>query len=253
MDIEEYIKGNDSLEKKEKYLRDVIDTLDKESFELFNEIIDLSDESVYKIIPLYERTHHLTEMYNSVLEAINYINKIEASSFEFAFKRYQLKKLLISLTTMSTFLLNAILGIFSFVVLTKKANKDFADELVEIYNSMETIDDDKVKIILRTLDNCARLLNGKKNKIFEHLKEIQPNIKESLCVMICNDAIRGFINDEVSLEQINSLDPFYKDTIVNILKKDLNIDTCDLNELLLLAKENSKKDKMLLLENKMTR
>lgn len=250
MEIEEYVKGNDTLEKKEKYISRVVDMLDKESFELFKEIIDLSDESIYKIIPLYERAHYLTDVYNDVMDAINYINKIEASNFEYAFKRYQLKKLLISMTTLSTFLLNALLGILSFVILSKRANKDFADECIEIYDAMEFISEEQLRVIFATLGNCSRLLNGKKNRIFDHLRKIQPDINESLCIMICNDAIKEYISGNASIEQIEYLDPYYKSTIVNILKQDLNSDSDDLIELLNLAKEKSDKSKLLLLENK---
>ena len=44
MNILEYVNGKDSLDKKEKVVIDTIDILDRESFNLFGEIIDLSDE-----------------------------------------------------------------------------------------------------------------------------------------------------------------------------------------------------------------
>lgn len=248
MEIEEYVKGKDTLEEKEKYISRIIDMLDKESFELFKEIIDLSDESVYKIIPLYERANYLTDVYSKVMDAISYVNKIEASNFEYAFKRYQLKKLLISMTTISSFLLNALLGIFLFVILSKKANKDFADECDEIYNAIDTIDDEKLRVIFTTLGNCSRLLKGKEDRVFKRLKEMQTD--ESLCIMICNDAINSYISGEVNAQQLLCLEPNYQSTIVNILKQDLNTDSEDLIELLTLAKEKSSKNTMLLLENK---
>ena len=239
MGVLEYIKTIKPLEKREKYISDLIASLDKDSFELFNEIMDLSDESVYKIIPLYKRTIGLTNIYNEIDVAINDVIKEEAANYNSVSGKYQFRHLLITITTFYALMTNVIFGILTFIVLTKRNNKDFADEVVDIYDSLDIIDDSRESIIQTTLENCARILNSKKEKIIQHYFDSELDLSEKLRMMVSNDAVKDFLNGDISAKDISFYREEYKRSIINMLQKDLNIDSEDLELLLNLTKDKS--------------
>ena len=239
MKVIEYIKTIKPLEEREKYISDLIISLDKESFELFNEIMDLSDESVYKLIPLYKRTIGLTDIYNGITEAINDVIKEESFNYNSVNGKYQFKYLLITIVSFYAFMTNALFGILAFILLTRRNNKDFANDVVDIYDSLDVIDDSREPIIHTTLDNCARILNSKKEKIIQHCFDSELDLSEKLRMMVSNDAVKDFLNGDISTKDISFYREEYKKSIINMLKKDLNIDSEDLELLLNLTKDKS--------------
>ena len=66
MDLMEYAKGKDPLYKKEEYLFDVVEKLDKKSLALYREIMDLSDKSLYKTDILKSKVMELMELSTSL-------------------------------------------------------------------------------------------------------------------------------------------------------------------------------------------
>ncbi len=236
MNALEYVKGKDSLEDKEKFVYDTFNKLDKESFDLFNEIIDLSDYSYYKLMSLYLRTNKLASITKDTIEASNSLNKIEENSFSYATRRYQFKKLMVIFATMFSFLSSSILALLAYVVLSKKANKDYAIELESVYNAMEIVDEDKVKIITNTLQNCQRLLDGKERKILKHLLDSKDNEEVLNNLVLINETIQNYIDGNINYESINKMNDEFKNNLKGILMQDLNAEEEDLFNLLELAK-----------------
>ena len=250
MSIEDRLKNIKPLNKKEEYLTNIIDILDKETLELFKEIMDLSDSSIYKLNPLYERTIGLTKMYSETTESLNKLLKAEANNYSTISGKYQFRYLLITITTFYAFMTNALLGIVAFILLTKRNNKDFAKDVVEIYDSVDMLYDSRVSIIQSTLDNCTRILNGKKEKILQHYFDNNIDLSDKLRIMISNDAVMGYLSGETSVDQIMHFSDENKSSIVEMLKKDLNVDTDNLEELLNLTKEKNDHGMKLVMEYK---
>ena len=250
MNVEERIRNIKPLYEKEEYVTKLLDTLDKETFELFKELVDLSEESVYKLTTLYKRAICLSDMYSQTLDAVNVMLKEEANNYSLISGKYQFRYLLISITTFTAFMANALLGIASFILLSRKNNKDFANEIMGIYDAIDKLSctDEKSPIIHKTLDNCARMLDNKKDIIMFNCFDPKNDMSERLRILISNDAITGYINGEVSFEQIMQFTEVNKNSIINILRQDLNIDTDDLEVLLGLAKENNDNGMKLVME-----
>lgn len=239
MNITSYFKSTAPLEKREALLFKMIDELDKESFILFNEIVDLSDESYYKLESLATRIISLIKIYKEIDESFEYINKIEESSYDYAAKRFQLKRTLIAITTVYASIVNFILGITSFVVLNDIASKEFIDELNNINDKLSEFDKDKLIRIRRTLENTTRLFCGKLKRIANNNELTDSN--NMLLLIIANDYIKDYIEGNIPTEKINFLSDKIKDRITSILKKDLNIDNNNIYELLNIAKKNNQK------------
>ncbi len=248
--LEIYIKGTAPLEKREEIIFSLIDSLDNESYKLFNEIVDLSDYSYYKLSNLSIRAKELKRIYTLTNELFEYIKDIETASFDYAKKRWQLKCFLTSYVTLQVFLTSklistgtitqqtmlnyiatAIFGVGAFTVLFKKANKDYAYELSAISESVRRFSDERLAVIGSTLDNCERLIYAKYKN---HEKD------ENIDILIteANNFIASFIDGKVTEEETNTIPNELKRVMVTILKQDLTSESDDLLSLLNEAKNN---------------
>lgn len=240
IDIIDYSKGKDYLENREDFLFKLIDLLDKESLELFNEIVDLNNNSLYKIDNLIYRVEGLRRLLNETAESFAYINEIELSSYDFAARRFQLKRLLTAMVSVYAFLANALLGITAFVMLNHKASTDFCDEIEEIGEKVKRFNENDIYKIRETINNCGRILNGKIKKMEEDIKtgDLIDNYGEA------NQYINLYLYNKIDDDYIGKLSETTTIRMIELLKSDLNSDSNNIYELLELAqskKENGKK------------
>lgn len=236
-EITNYSKGKEPLEDRITYVCNLIDKLYKDSFTLFSEILDLGEESYYKVNNLIERTIELNKLYKDTKEAYNYLAEIELSSYNYAFRRFQLKLMVTMLVTIYSFLSNALLGIFAFVVLNKKASKELVKEVAKLEKSDGKFDDDKVDITERTLDNCNRILNGKLKRMEETYKGY--SVTKDYVVVTSNYYLSLFLDDKIGIDKIDALTSSQKEEIKIILKHDLKTDIDDIYSLLNIAKKKN--------------
>ena len=253
VNIIEYSKGKDSLEKREKYIIDLINKLDKESYDLYSDIIDCSDNSYYQLPNSSFRCNELAHMFDEVLDAYEYLNNINENSVMSATRRFQLKRMLTLITTVYAFYANALLGIVSFVLLNNKASKDYYNELVDIESLYNNFDEDRITKIESTLQYCARLYNTNLKRMKKKSKEIKEDDEIGINVLIANSYIHGYINNEIDIDIFYELPELIQKNIMNILKKDLNCDKNNLSELLYLAKNKDDKSLKLVKEYKQTK
>lgn len=241
-DLVEYSKSKEPLKKREEVLFQTIDYLDKESYDLYCEIMDLGNESLYKTEELALRINNLMILYNQVKEAYEYLSQIELSSYNYAVKRHQTKEFLILLTTFYTFIASPIFGIAAFVVLNRMATKSFVEELAEIEQAVKQFDiEDKMHLIHTTIDNSFRILNGKVERSHASL-ENEDNKEETSLIIIANIMISLCLTGGISKNCLSYFSEPLQRKMADILKKDLNVETSDLNELIDLSlKEEEKK------------
>ncbi len=169
-DILEYAKSKDPLESREQRLFDMVNKLDIDSFDLFSEVIDLDNSTFYKFQGLVNRCNQLIDLYNKTNEAFEYLNLIEQESYTYAARRFQTKRMLAAMATIYSFIVNALLGLATFILLNNSANKSFVEELEKANEQMQKFDEVKLKRIETTLGNCDRLLHGKEKRFFESEK-----------------------------------------------------------------------------------
>ena len=229
LDIERFTKSTKPLEEREQLLFKLIDSLDKESFQLFCETVDLSSDSLYKLPNLANRYKELARIYELTKDAYEYLNRIEESSYTYASKRYVLKYMLASLLAVNTIFLNAIVSIASFVILTKKANKDLLREIEFIDSKMAGFDEEKLRITGITLENCERFIKAKLNNNPDSLDD---------SIIIANKYISDYIDERVTIEGISILPDYIKTIMLKILQQDLKNQSNSLLELLTIAKSN---------------
>ena len=241
-DLVEYSKSKEPLKKREEVLFQTIDYLDKESYDLYCEIMDLGNESLYKTEELAIRINNLMILYNQVKEAYEYLSQIELSSYNYAVKRHQTKEFLILLTTFYTFIASPIFGIAAFVVLNRMATKSFVEELAEIEQAVKQFDiEDKMHLIHTTIDNSFRILNGKVERSHETL-ENEDNKEETSLIIVANIMISLCLTGGISKNCLSYFSEPLQRKMADILKEDLNVETSDLNELIDLSlKEEEKK------------
>ena len=232
IDVRGYFKGDDSIENKEELLFSIIERLDQESYRLFSEIIDLDKESTYKIDSLALRCQELNFLYLAIEDCFNYLNDIEVKGYAYASKRLQSKRLLASVVTINLFMFNFVLAIIAYIMINRKANKEFADEFARISERVFNFDEERLDLIKRTLDNCNRLLEGKMNKLSITIEHDYDGL-----IAKSNDIIEGYIRGKLGNDYIEKLPPDIQNHIVNILHNDLNVDSKDIYELLGLTKE----------------
>lgn len=231
-DILEYFKGKDRLENREEVLFKLIDELDKESCQLFSEIMDLSNESYYKIYNLYSRVKNIQKLYNETKESFSYVGKIELSSYDYAGRRFQLKRLLTAMATVYASMANVFLGIAAFVLLNQKASDDFIKELMDINDRMDKFDESQMERIGMTIDNCVRLLESKLYKMNEDGNLYNTINNMDLFITQVNSFIIGYVEGLIDYNTIESLSDKFKIEMIKILKNDLNSDSENLFELL---------------------
>jgi len=241
-DIISYTKGKDSLKNKEKHVSDIIDLLDKESYKLFCEIMDLDDDSLYKANSISTRIIELSNLYNRVVQAYENINDIEESSYLHISKKYQIKRMMLMITSVYAFLISIFHGIVVFILLSKMNNKSYREELNELLE-IEQIDESKFDLIDVTLDNCDRIFNGKLDRVS---KKISSNSIYDYDIVTSNMLITLYLQESITKENFESLSIESKERIINILKNDLNTDCNDLYELLDMAKKEDHNSKVLI-------
>lgn len=231
MDIIKFAKSTAPIEEREEFIFKLVDSLDVESINLFNDTTSLSSEAYYNIDSIIKRSHELNRIYMSVLEAYEYINNIELSSYVYAARRFQLKRMLTAIATLYAFMVNGFFGLFTFVLLNQKASNDFCKELENIYDIIEQFDFEKLEKVSVTLDNCARILCRKK-QIISDSESINGNI-----VNEANSFISLYLEDYVSLDDLKYLSDDVKLEIINILKNQFDSEIDDIGELLNIAKK----------------
>lgn len=241
MNIEKFATGTTPLEKREDFIFKLVDLLDEESFKLFSDIVDLEKNSLYKIPNLNQRFEVLQKTYLATKSAFEYIHKIEESSYDYATKRYLLKSCLASIVSVNLFLINALFGILSFYFLNRRANRDFAEELVDISDIIQKFDFEKLKRTGITLDNCERFLS-RINTDYES--------KYSDDIIDANIIIESYVDGEIDKESIESLSNTIKQTIISLLNQNLNTSTNNIYELLDLEKNRQEKSFALIKEYK---
>ena len=240
-DIVEYSKSKEPLKKREEVLFQTIDYLDKESYELYCEIMDLGNESIYKTEELALRINDLMELYNKVKEAYEYLVQIEFSSYNYAVKRHQTKEFLILLTTFYTFMASPVFGIAAFVVLNRMATKSFVEELAEIEQAAKQFDiEDKMNLIHTTIDNSFRILNGKVERCHATL-ENEDNKEGASLIVVANIMISLCLTGGISKNSLSHFSVPLQRKMADILQKDLNVETSDLNELIDLSRKKEEK------------
>ena len=169
MDLDSYFKGTDNLENREQVLFDIIDKLDKESFNLFSEVLSLHKNSFYKLDNLVKRTEDLY------------------------------------LTCLS------------------------------IYG------EDKLNLIKNTLENCSGLLEGKIKK--------KDELYNNESILTANIFIFNYINGTTNDEDVKLLSTESKNSIIEILGRDLNVKSNDIYELLDLSKKQYKSSELKLIKD----
>ena len=242
--IDKYVKSPLSLEEREIFLFDLIKKLDVESFQLFSEVLDLNEKSIYRIENLTRRTSSLIDITQSTLDAFEYLNNIEQKSYDYATKRYQLRSLLTAITTINTMLINTVFAIISFIILNGQNNKAFVKDLEAINKRYIQFDQDRLNTIMTTLENCTRIIYGKTNKM---KNMIQTDTIENRLLIHANTYIAFYLDGSIESQGISSLPNLIKNTMIEILQKDLDSDNPNLLELLELAK--NKKEQSLKLIN----
>lgn len=247
MDLMEYAKGKDPLYKKEEYLFDVVEKLDKKSLALYREIMDLSDKSLYKTDILKSKVMELMELSASLSNAFVYLNEIEMSSYNFANSRFMFKKMLTSIMTVYAFLANPILGIISFVALSKKAGDDYINELLDINDVIDKFDFDKVRRINRTALNCDRMITDKCIKE-EQLEESSTDTLEYYNILKANYYIINYLRGSLDESLLDTLDNDTRNLLMEILQSDLNSESDNIYDLLERTKKSLNDKKELLLK-----
>jgi hypothetical protein len=235
MEVVDYLKGKDYLEKREEKLFELLDKLDEESFKLFSEIVDLDMNSFYKVDNLFMRINNLSDMYEKLVDCFEYLKNIELESFVYAGKRLQLKRLLIAIVTIYACLNNALIGIGGYIVLSNMANKSFGEENGDITLRVDKYSKYDLQKISRTLINCANILKGKMDRLYsqEELDGLDEHI------IFANNTIASYLDGEIGLEEVKLLSEEDKESILRILQKDLNSEETSIYKLLSLLKTKS--------------
>ena len=237
-DIIEYIKGTAPLEERRKFLFDLINNLDKESFDLFSDIVDLTEYDFYKNVNLTTRIEYLDSITADVMDGFEYLSKIDTSRYNYAVNRYRFKLFLSMIASGFAFASNIPLGLLSFIVLNKKASKDYTRELEFIGNNVDKYDDEKLNIIANTIANSARIYNSKANNtkdmVLNEMALINGGDDEVMVDAIClaNMSIIAYQNGDLNSTSLNSIPDVVKEVMISLLQYDLSEETNDLKELL---------------------
>ncbi len=237
-DIVRYAKSKERLEKREDFLCKLIDDLDKESEALFDEIVNLSDISYYKISNLTNRVNNIERLFKETEVAFAYIDDIEKYSYIFADMRRRLKGLLTAITSIyAFFLVSPPFGILSYSLLSITNMDYFYRELDDINNRIDRLNAPRLNRINSIIGNCDRILNGKVNKMNEDGNLHKVINDTSLLVTRVNNYIFMYIDGMINYSDIETISEEEKELLIDILKQDLNTDIDDLYELLELAKK----------------
>lgn len=235
--IIEYIKGTAPLEERRKFLFDLINNLDKESFELFSDIVDLTEYDFYKNVNLTARIEYLDSITADVIDGFEYLSKIDTSSYNYAVNRYRLKLFLSMIASCFAFTSNIPLGLLSFIVLNKKASKDYARELTYIGTNLDNYDNEKLNKIANTIANSSRIYNRKannaKNMVLNEVDLINGDDDVMIdAVCLANMSIIAYENGDLNPTSLDFIPDPVKEVMISILQYDLDEETNDLIELL---------------------
>lgn len=229
------------MELEERMFFELVNSLEKEVNSLYDEIIDMNNETLYKFNDVAERLTATMLLFNKMTEMFEYYYKKGEDNYMSATRRFQLKKALTILTTVYAFLANPLLGIGSFVLLNMKATKDYAYELEGLDEFLDRFDEEKIIKMSNTLENSRRIFNGK----IENAHNIKFNRKNAL-ILVANRCIRSYIDGEIDIDFLEDSTDEFKEIIVRALKRGLNSDSNDIYELLEMAKNKNNIDNKVL-------
>ena len=237
-EIDTYFKGMAPLEERKSNLFYLIGKLETESAKLYDEISDMHRDSNYNFERLKSRIDYLNELLDVVSNAYYYLYSIEYSSRNYAWGRFVLKEAFFGIFNMCVMSLNALVSLFPVYYLNSKAFKEFVAEIKEIKEKLRAFSDNSFEKIEKTIYNSNFILDGKHNKLNDKLKH---DVNRE-CIIDANKYIDAYLNDLITLEEIDNIPYITKSMMINILNRDLNNDSTDLFELLdlLKSKKNSK-------------
>ena len=181
METLQYFKGTDRLEIREEKLFQMLDNLEKETTALFEEVLTTTTKDLEQLENLYTKYQDLSKKGQILKEAFDYLLKLESSSYDYAARRFQLKRVLTAMLTLFAFLSNALIGVVGFILLNDRAFKDYIKELVTINEALEQFETETITKIEITLSNCFRILKRKQKELGqenEKMKEIPISQKE---------------------------------------------------------------------------
>ena len=193
---------------------------------------------------LIGKTKELIQCFIETTDAFYYLYGIEALSYAYSYGRLLLKKFLGFSVALNFIIINYIQQIYSlliallsvslYVLVSKRAAKDFADEVMTTYNKTVKFNEEKLKKVQITLGNCSRLLSGK-------IKNSNDNGLDSV-ISFANYYISLYSNNMISEDEIESLPLSIKNIMIIILKQRFNKNENDLPSLLKYLNKNKTKE-----------
>lgn len=251
MDIVNYTKSNVSIDKKEEKVFELIDRLERGINQVFDEVLELNTDSIYKVPNLSYRLTELTSLLDDTYEAYDYLHTIGLEDYQDATRRLQLKRMLATTVSIWAFLSNPLLGIGSFILLNNKANKDYALEIESIDEFTDKYDDERIERIVNTLSNTCRIFNGKVIKLSNKVKEIEESQdKNDVLTLVASECIELYVSGKMDNSFVEDATDELKNKIISTLKRSLKSYSTDINELLELEKIHNEDSVKLIKEYK---
>ena len=115
MNIMDYAKSNAPIKRREEVLFDTIKRLDTDSFEVFKEVMDLKNGSLYRVEDLTAVINELMLAYHNSVDALAYIQKIERDSNFYSRARFLLRIAGNTIVIAAATIIHPILGLISLV------------------------------------------------------------------------------------------------------------------------------------------
>ena len=92
--------------------------------------------------------------------------------------------------------------------------------------------------IINTLCNASRIYNGKIDRLYEEVKEINENNDENeLLILVANKCLELYLSGKIDSSFVDAVTDDLKYEIINTLRKNLKSNNTDIYELLKLEKE----------------
>ena len=244
-------KSNVSIDKKEEKVFELIDRLERGINQVFDEVLELNTDSIYKVPNLSYRLTELTSLLDDTYEAYDYLHTIGLEDYQDATRRLQLKRMLATTVSIWAFLSNPLLGIGSFILLNNKANKDYALEIESIDEFTDKYDDERIERIVNTLSNTCRIFNGKVIKLSNKVKEIEESQdKNDVLTLVASECIELYVSGKMDNSFVEDATDELKNKIISTLKRSLKSYSTDINELLELEKIHNEDSVKLIKEYK---
>lgn len=241
MNIMDYAKSNAPIKRREEVLFDTIKRLDTDSFEVFKEVMDLKNGSLYRVEDLTAVINELMLAYHNSVDALAYIQKIERDSNFYSRARFLLRIAGNTIVIAAATIIHPILGLISLVKLNSSAIKKYGEEIknnIDLLDDLDYLDENKLRIIATTLDNSERILSGKNNRA--------QDLDNYYYIFEANLYIKSYIDGNSSIEEINRFPDYIKSYMCTILQNELDSQDNDLESLLNLAKSKHKENMLLL-------